>query len=201
MKRKVCVQSHIFGAFLTLCQFGENEESFPSATLAGEDAKALHAHCKRVQVASSDTAGTDRANGENPTVHEECERGENAGGEDPSRDFEWNGRFNAARPTREGQQVDCGEGVDTIDGKRDKQEHPEEEIGESFPARVGLEVVEVLKQRVSVPGLVSIAVESTYHIVPFFLQWDISFFTIARAPHDVYGPGPARKRSVVERVW
>lgn len=145
LEGEVGVKRDILGSFLTFGQLGKDKEAFPPTTFPSEDSETLDTNGKRVQVASCDTARAHRTNRKHPSVNQESEGHENTDGENPTRDSERDGGLHATAPAREGEQVDSGKGIGSIDGKRDKQKHPEEEVGEGCPAGVRFEIIEVLQ--------------------------------------------------------
>lgn len=149
LEGKVCVKSNVFSSFTVFCQFSKNQEPPVSATLLAKT-DTLNTHGERVQKAASDTTRANRADRMKPSVCQKNERGDDTGGEDPSGDIERNGRFNSARPTGKSQQVDGGKCIHAINGKRNKKKYPEEEVRERRPAGLGFEVVEVLRDIVSI---------------------------------------------------
>jgi hypothetical protein len=145
LEGEVGIKRDILGSFLTFGQFGKDKEAFPATTFSSEDSETLDANGKRVQIASCDTARAHRTNSKHPSVNQEREGHENTDGENPTRDSERNSGLHATAPAREGEQIDSGKGIGSIDGKRNKQKHPKEEVGEGRPAGVGFEIIEVLQ--------------------------------------------------------
>lgn len=123
LERKVCIESDIFGCFTILGQLCKDKESSPSTALFAQ-AETLDTNGKRVKEAASNTAGAHSTKGMDPSVDQDNEGSDNARGKDPSRDIERNCWLNASSPSRKGEQIDCGEDVDTIDSERDDEEDP-----------------------------------------------------------------------------
>jgi hypothetical protein len=123
LKRKVRIESNIFSCLPILGQFREDKESSPSTTLLAKP-ETLYTNGKRVKETASNTTGAHSPKGMDPSVDQDNKRSDDARGKDPSRDMERNGGLNSASPSREGEQVDCSEDVDTVDGERYNKEYP-----------------------------------------------------------------------------
>lgn len=72
--------------------------------------------------------------------------------EDPFRDIDGNVWLDLSRPFIEGKKIDCGEGIDGVNGSGDDQREPEIGICEGIPARCGFEIIETLRQLASILG-------------------------------------------------
>jgi hypothetical protein len=145
LEGEVGVKRDILGSLLTFGQFGEDKETLPPAAFLGEHSETLNTNGKRVQVASCDTARAHRTDSKHPSVNQESEGYENTDSENPTRDSERNSGLDATAPAREGEQINSCKGIGSINGKRDKQKHPEEKVGDGCPAGVGFEIIEVLQ--------------------------------------------------------
>jgi hypothetical protein len=131
-KVEVCEQGDVIGAFFTLCQVGKDEEASP--TLAPfPHTHTLDAKSNRIQITRCDSAGFYNANCAKQPIDEQDEGEYDAAGENPFRNMEGDLWFNLACPAGEGEKIDCGECVDSVDSDGDDDRQVEDDIREGCP--------------------------------------------------------------------
>jgi hypothetical protein len=68
-------------------------------------------------------------------------RSDNASREDPFGNIKRNVGLNLSRPFIKGQEIDCSEGIDGVDGRGDYEREPQICICEGIEARCGVEII------------------------------------------------------------
>lgn len=126
-------EGNVVGTLLTFRQLGEDQETAPSSTAAGEP-HTLPNGSHWFKIAFCHTAGAHDTECPNASIDQEDVGDDDGNGEDPLGDFERHLRLYLTGPLVKGKEVHGGEGIGGIDGARDEDEDPKPGVGEGCQA-------------------------------------------------------------------
>lgn len=134
-------KGNVVDALSALGQFSKDQEAAPSLAAFGQS-QTLEDGGQRFKIALGDAARAYDAECANPSVGQEDVGDDDADGENPLCDVEIDFGFDLARPFVEGEEIDGGKGVGSVDGARDDDEDPQPNVGKGCEAGCRLEVRE-----------------------------------------------------------
>ena len=159
LEGEVHEECNIVGALSALCQSIKDEKALEALR-----SHALHVDCQWIQEALCYASSSHNANGPEPFVEAQSPRQADADGEYPLAVLEVKSRLDLTAPPIEGEQVDCGEGVDAVHGDTDEGHEPEPNVRQNSPEGSAAEV-------------------GQGEIVPFRRLLGLALFSLAEAAH------------------